>query len=198
MLHGFPFSLARSIKVERPGNGWALSWKRAQIPSSSSRSPPFQFFPLSLSLSLAFSRGSREKRISFRLHSTSAVNERGQDIGLPRTTSTFPPLRNTFHHPCKMARDSRQRVTLVHANRPLPRTPTHFLEPSRASRMREECVRNVREVKGAPYIFCSFNKSWKVWSNRLLSRPSDYSFLKERLATLGIVFYSWNRYIFPM
>lgn len=122
---------------------------------------------LSLSLSLAFSRGSREKRISSRLHSTSAVNERGQDIGLPRTTSTFPPLRNTFHQPCKMARDSRQRVTLVHANRPLPRTPTHFLEPSRASRMREECVRNVREVKGAPSIFCSPTRVGRVESNRL-------------------------------
>lgn len=162
MLHGFPFSLARSIKVERPGNGWALSWKRAQIPSSSSCSPPFQFFPLSLSLSLAFSRGSREKRISFRLHSTSAVNERGQDIGLPRTTSTFPPLRNTFHHPCKMARDSRQRVTLVHANRPLPRTPTHFLEPSRASRMREECVRNVREDRRWKELRTSSARSTRV------------------------------------
>lgn len=116
----------------------------------------------SLSFSLAFSRGSREKRISFRLHSTSAVNERGQDIGLPRTTSTFPPLRNTFHHPCKMARDSRQRVTLVHANRPLPRTPTHFLEPSRASRMREECVRNVREDRRWKELRTSSARSTRV------------------------------------
>ena len=150
----FPFSLAGSIKVERKARKWTKALSVVSI-------------LLSLSLSLAFSRGSREKRISSRLHSTSAVNERGQDIGLPRTTSTFPPLRNTFHQPCKMARDSRQRVTLVHANRPLPRTPTHFLEPSRASRMREECVRNVREVKGAPSIFCSPTRVGRVESNRL-------------------------------
>lgn len=126
------------------------AFMKARANSNEVAHPALRHFNSSLSVSRERERDILAffARISSKLHSTSAVNERGQDIGLPRTTSTFPSLRNTFHHPCKMARDSRQRVTLVHANRPLPRTPTHFLEPSRAFRMREECVRNVREDRG--------------------------------------------------
>lgn len=146
---------------------------------------------LSLSLSLLLFREDRERR-----GSPSGCIRRRPLTSVVRTLAFHAQHLRFLLYVTRSITRARWRATHANESRLCTlidhypaRLPTFSSRRVNARRMRKE-RKGGSEVKGAAYIFCSFNKSWKGWSNRLLSRPSDYSFLKERLATLGIVFYS--------